>query len=164
MDQLAGHAISSEEFPLYGLELTAGCHTRCMMHPPIVVPTMNATRAVSERSKESPGTRAAANARSTTLSVMFTVNTRPSARKLTPSIMPVTAAIPSNGSTSRRPFLLSSTGPPELEMLGLVAMSEKRKWSERHHWPSARLRPLRSQRRSRCCQQRLRVRLDTAPT
>jgi hypothetical protein len=46
--------------------------------------------------KESPGTRAAANARSTTLPVIFAVNTWLSARKLTPSIMPVTAAIPSN--------------------------------------------------------------------
>jgi hypothetical protein len=48
--------------------------------------TRNATRAVSERSKESPGTRAAANARNTTVPVVFAVSTRPRARKLVPSI------------------------------------------------------------------------------
>lgn len=67
---------------------------RAVIRPPNIAPTRNEKSAVNERAKDSPGTRAVANARITTFPVMFAVKTRPSDRKLTASTRPVTAVIP----------------------------------------------------------------------
>src|SRR5712691_13017091 len=59
--------------------------------PPKTAPTKNAASETSDRPMENPGAPETANARKTTLPVMFAVNTWPSARTLTASTRPVTS-------------------------------------------------------------------------
>src|SRR5215470_6068315 len=57
----------------------------------MTAPLRNATNDVMDRATDISGAPAAANARKTTLPVMFAVKTWPSPRKLTASIVPLTA-------------------------------------------------------------------------
>src|SRR5689334_5298504 len=73
------------------------------MRPPATAPNKNPAKATEERATESPLVPARAKPSRTMLPVMLAVNTRPSARKLTASTIPVPTVMPNRTKACRRP-------------------------------------------------------------
>src|SRR5215510_2329112 len=76
----------------------------------MTAPLRNATNDVMDRATDISGAPAAANARKTTLPVMFAVKMWPSARKLTASTVPLTA-VNARSPTRRRSVSIGAGSP-----------------------------------------------------